>query len=209
MRKLVIIGARGFGREIYNLATECEGYGKDFIVKGFLDDKDNVLDGYVGYPSILGPVETYNIQNDDIFICALGDVFYKRKYVQMILDRHGDFITLIHPNAYISKNVQIGKGSIICRNAVISCDIVIGDFVTIQPFSDLGHDVRIGDYCHLNTYAFIGGYAELGKMVTIHTGAIVLPHKKINDKAIVGVGSVVVKNVRNGITVFGLPAVKI
>ena len=67
----------------------------------------------------------------------------------------------------------------------------------------------MGDYCHLNTYAFLGGYAELGEMVTIHTGGIVLPHKKINDKATVGAGSVVIRNVKEEMTVFGLPAVKI
>lgn len=209
MKHLIIIGARGFGREIYNLAIECDGYGRDFIVTGFLDDKSDALDGYEDYPSILGAVEDYNIQENDIFVCALGDVFYKKKYVQMVLDKNGEFMTLIHPNAYISKNVKVGTGCIICRNALISCDITIGDFVTIQPFSDLGHDVRVGDYCHLNTYAFLGGYAELGEMVTIHTGGIVLPHKKINDKATVGAGSVVIRNVKEEMTVFGLPAVKI
>ncbi len=35
MRNLLIIGAGGFGREVYNSALESIGYGKDFIVKGF------------------------------------------------------------------------------------------------------------------------------------------------------------------------------
>lgn len=209
MKRLLIIGARGFGREIYNLATECDGYGSDFVVAGFLDDKSDALDGYEGYPSILGSVEDYDIGEKDVFVCALGDVLYKRKYVQMILDKGGEFMPLIHPNAYVSKNVKMGTGCIVCRNALISCDVTLGDFVTIQPFSDLGHDARVGDFCHLNTYAFLGGYAELGEMVTVHTGGIVLPHKKINDNATVGAGSVVIRNVKEGTTVFGQPAMKI
>lgn len=53
MKNLLIIGARGFGREIYNLALESIGYGTEFTIKGFLDDKKEVLDGYDGYPSII------------------------------------------------------------------------------------------------------------------------------------------------------------
>ena len=35
MKNLLIIGARGFGREIYNLALESIGYGTEFTIKGF------------------------------------------------------------------------------------------------------------------------------------------------------------------------------
>ena len=77
MKNLLIIGARGFGREIYNSALESIGYNDSFIVKGFLDDKVNALDGYDGYPPIVDSVEHYQLAKDDVFICALGEVFYK------------------------------------------------------------------------------------------------------------------------------------
>ena len=41
MKNLVIIGAGSYGREIYNLALECKGYGTDFIIKGFVDKQNN------------------------------------------------------------------------------------------------------------------------------------------------------------------------
>lgn len=61
MKNLLIIGARGFGREIYNLALESIGYGTEFTIKGFLDDKKEALDGYDGYPSIISSVENYAV----------------------------------------------------------------------------------------------------------------------------------------------------
>ena len=135
---------------------------------------------------------------------------YKQKYTQIILAKGGEFISLIHPNAYVSQNTRIGIGCIICRNVLISCDVKVGDFVTVQPFSDLGHDVVVGNYCHLNTYSFLGGYARLGNGVTIQTGGKILPHKRICDNVMVGVGSVVIRNVKEeAVTVFGLPAKKI
>lgn len=209
MKNLIIIGARGFGREIYSLAIECKEYMKEYVIKGFLDSKADALDNYDGYPLILGDVESYEVQDEDIFICALGEVEAKRKYTELILNKGGIFTTLIHPTAYISKNTILGAGCIICRNVLISCDIQIGNHVTIQPFSDIGHDAKIADWCHLNTYSFMGGFAELGEMATIHTGGIVLPHKKIEQNAIVGAGSVVIRNVKKDTTVFGIPAKKI
>lgn len=59
MRHLLIIGARGWGREVYDIAMACVNAGADFTVKGFLDDKADALDGYDKYPRILGPVESY------------------------------------------------------------------------------------------------------------------------------------------------------
>ena len=46
MKNLLIIGARGYGREIYNFAIDSKGYGTEFTVKGYLDDKVSALDGF-------------------------------------------------------------------------------------------------------------------------------------------------------------------
>ena len=116
MKHLLIIGARGFGREIYNSATESIGYGTEFDIKGFLDDKADALDGFDGYPPIISSVEAYEPLHGDVFVCALGDVKYKIKYAQIILEKGGEFITLIHNSAYISKNVKIGKLSMVVND---------------------------------------------------------------------------------------------
>ena len=38
MKSLIIIGARGYGREMYHLATQCREYGREWEIKGFIDD---------------------------------------------------------------------------------------------------------------------------------------------------------------------------
>ena len=206
MKNLLIIGARGFGREIYNLALESIGYGTEFTIKGFLDDKKEVLDGYDGYPSIISSVENYAVQSDDVFICALGDVIYKKHYVDILQAKKAHFINLIHRSATIGKNTNMGIGCIICRNVNISCDVTIAYFVTFQPFVTIGHDAIIGSFCHLNTYSFMGGFSQLENMVTLHTGAILLPHVKVEEGAVVGASSVAVRKVKSGTTVYGNPA---
>lgn len=207
MKQLLIIGARGYGREICDFASECKGYGSEFVVKGYLDDKSDALDNYPGNPPIIDSVENYQPKENDVFICALGEVKYKKKYCEMVLAKGGKFISLISKKAFISdKNTKIGVGCIICPDSRIHCDVTIGDFVTLQPYAVLGHDVKIGDWCHINDYADCGGGTHIGNEVTIHTHSFILPKFKVGDGATIGAGSIVIGNVKEGMIVFGNPA---
>ncbi len=207
MKHLLIIGARGFGREIYNSACESIGYGIDFDIKGFLDDKADALDGKDGYPPIISSVEDYQVQKDDVFACALGEVQYKEKYCKMILEKGGVFISLIHKDAYICKqNTTIGTGCLILAGARVHCDAQIGDFVTMQPYSIVGHDITVGDWCHINAHVVIGGTSKIAPRVTLHTTSFVVPKSIIEEGATVGAGSVAMRRVKAGQTVFGVPA---
>ena len=206
MKNLIIIGARGFGREMYSLALVCDGYGKEWTVKGFLDDKKDALDGYKDYPPILGSVEDYVVQEGDVFVSGLGNVEYKERYVSMILERGGEFVNLIHPSVVIYKNAEIGKGVTINAFAVIGNDIKVGDFVTIQGYSVLAHDVTVGDWTHITAFSFLGGFTKVGKRVTIYLGSKIIDRRVIGDGATIGTGSVVIRNVKPGTTVFGNPA---
>ena len=206
MYNLVIIGARGFGREVCNLARRCAETGASFAIKGFLDDKTDALDGFAGYPPILGPVETYAIQPGDRFICALGSVVYRRKYAELILGRGGVFASLIDPTAVVFSNTLIGQGVAVFNYATVSCDVCVGDHAAILCCAALGHDAKVGRFCHLGAYAFLGGGADVADDVTLHTGARIMPHKRVGVGATVGVNSVVMRNVKPGITVFGNPA---
>ena len=206
MKHLLIIGARGFGREIYNSATESIGYGTEFDIEGFLDEKADALDGFEGYPRIVSSVEAYEPHPDDVFVCALGDVKYKIKYVQMILEKGGEFITLIHNSAYISKNVKIGKGCLILADSRIHCDVTIGNYVTIQPKAVIGHDVVIEDWCMINALADCGGFSHMEEGATLHTCSFLLPKKRIGAYAVVGACSLAARNVKPGTVVLGVPA---
>ena len=206
MKQLVIIGAGGCGRELYFLAKESLGYGDDFIIKGFIDDNINALDGFEGYLPVLGTVNGYNPEPDDVFACGVGNVIPKKICVDKILSRGGVFISIIHKTATVRENSTLGIGCVICDGVFISCDVRIGDFVTIQRMSNFGHDVKIGSFCQFNSNSYMGGGAEAGNMVTVHTGAIITPGRIVADNCTVNAASVVIRNVKEGQTVFGSPA---
>lgn len=209
MKNLLIIGARGFGREFCNSLMLRDDYAKDFVIKGFLDDNSNALDDYPGYPPIIGPVETYEIQENDLFTCALGDPIYRKKYVDIIKQKGGMFMSIINKKSIIHPNARIGEGVVISAFCNISANVRIGDFTTIQPFSNIGHDAVIGNYCAVESYSFMGGFSSIGDSTTLHTRATILPHIKVGNDSVVGAGSVVIRNVKDHTTVFGVPAKRV
>ena len=207
MKNLIIIGAGGYGREIFDFAHDAKGYGTEFVIKGFIDDNVKALDGFNNYPTILGKASEYEPADDDVFICAIGSVAPKKKVCEIIMSKGGEFITLISNQAYISgNNTTIGKGCIICPASRVHCDVTVGDFVTLQPNAVLGHDVKVGNWCHINDYADCGGASQICDEVTIHTHSFVLPGLKVGKGSTIGAGCIILRNVKEGVVMFGNPA---
>lgn len=211
MKHLIIIGARGWGREIYAAAQQTKAYqDKEYDIKGFLDDKSDAFDGLKGYfPPILGSVEEYEIQPDDVFFCALGDVRWRFHYVSIIQSKGGRFISIINPTARINPTASIGEGTYIGSYSIVSDNVVIGEHCVLQCFDDAGHDVVIGNFVSIESYVFLGGGSTVGDLSTMHTKSSVIPHKAVGRECVVGINSVVMKNIKDGLHVFGCPAVKI
>jgi len=211
MKHLIIIGARGFGREVFDFVHNQPDYcaGK-YDIKGFLDDKSDALDGYRcsygEFPPILGPVETYEPLADDIFFCALGDAHWRKVYAEKIICKGGKFISLIARGAWISPAAKIGEGCFISGWTTISNNVDIGAFSIVHPFCDFGHDVKIGMYCTIEAYSFFGGYSQIGDGSTMHVRSSIIPHKRIGRNCVVATGAAVMRNFSDGVHLMGNPA---
>ncbi len=207
-RNLIIIGASGLAREVYDLALICYGEDADFAIKGFLSDSPSNIEE-MGYPKVLSKVASYQIEENDVFFCGIGNVRDRKKTVDIIREKGGEFINLIHPTAVISPSVQLGVGIAVKAFCVISSDVKIDDFTFLQSSVIMGHDVEIGRFCQINSFAFFAGHANVSNLVSINAGAKIIQNVKIEEESVVGMGSVVINRVKKGTTVFGIPAKKL
>ena len=210
MKNLIIIGAGGFAREIYWHAPECVGFGSDWTVKGFLDgDVKLSAEEYQKLPSevpLLGDIDSYEIEPDDVFACAIGTPAVRKKLVEKILPRGAEFINVIHRRATVMPRAKLGRGVVICLASGISDLVELGDFVVINNVTYLGHDVKVGEYTCIMSHVEIGGGTVIGNEVFIGSQVAIVPKSKIGDGAFVGIGSVVLRRVKAGAKVFGNPA---
>lgn len=206
MKHLLILGAGGYAVDIYEYAKESIGYGVEFDIKGFLDPDKEALKDFPGYPQVIAFEDEYEIQEDDVFICALGDMEIKKKCVEKLLNRGAQFINIIHKTAYIAPSSQIGIGNLIQPYVRIGSGACLGSFNTIQTNSIVAHNCSVGDFNRIDCNVMCVGGIYIGNGVTIHTGAVINHNVKLLDKSTVAALSFVVRSVKQGTTVWGNPA---
>lgn len=208
MKNLIIIGAGGMGRTVYSNALESVGYGEEFVVKGFIDDNLNALDGFPNYPPVIGTIRDYQPQENDVFVSSIGGAS-RRACMEEVIRRGGEFIELIHRTARLLTNVKLGKGNFIGAYTVIGNDVVIGDYNMIQAYTVIGHDARVGSYNRIDTHVTCVGGTVIEDDVNIHTSAVISHNVVVETGAHVGALSFVIKKVKAGTTVMGNPAKKL
>ncbi|MBO7206043.1 MAG: acetyltransferase [Kiritimatiellae bacterium] len=209
MKNLVIIGAGGFGREMFAAAREAVGFGTEFTVAGFLDDNPKALDGFDSYPPVLASLADYVIKENDVFITALGSVGTRKKCVQAIEARGGRFISIVHRTATVGPNVEIGEGSFLAPNTTLTADVKVGRHSCVFHNSSIGHDSILGDFTHVYAQCAIGGAVVMEECSVVYPGSVVTPRRKIGERSVVGALSAVFTDVPAGVTVFGNPALPI
>ena len=206
MKHLVIIGAGGMGRDIYWSTIGCKGYGEKFDIKGFIDDDLTSQDGYNDYPPLLGTIDGYQIEKDDVFTCSIGDVKTKGAICEKLKAKGAKFLTLIHKTANVHGHASLGEGCYVGEYALIGTEATIGENCLIQAYSVIGHDCKIGDFVRIDTHSVIIGGVVINHRATIHTAAVVSHKVVIGEDAVVAACSFVIKKVKPGTTVCGNPA---
>ena len=205
MPRILIVGAGGFGREVFSWAQDAFPQAEGYTIAGFLDDDPTRLDG-LGYEvPILGTIAGYRPQPDDRLVMGVGLPQVKKQMVATLGDR-GRFITLIHPTVVRGVHVELGTGCVLCPHTVLTTEVVVGRFVTFNLKVTVGHDARIGEFSTLSSHCDVTGAASIGRRVFLGTGASLLPNARVDDDATVGAAAVVLRRVRSGLTVFGNPA---
>lgn len=204
MDNIIIIGAGGFGREVYYWAKDTFS-NQEFKIKGFLSNNPRDLDNFDIDVPILEDANTYKIEEKDRFIFAIGDIDTKKRIVTNLKNQGAKFMTLIHPTAVVAKSAYIGEGVIICPFALVSSHVELQDFVMMNFYSSCGHDAKVGKYSILSPYATLNGFTILEPEAFLGTHATVIARKKVGYRSKVSANSVVMHDVPPHTLVYGVP----
>lgn len=207
MKRIAIIGAGGFGREVKMLIDQINLVENKYEFIGYYDDGKLKGEKINGFP-ILGNTDDLNAVQEPVLVAlALGHPMHKEKVVQKLNNSKVTFETVIHPSVIIGNDgVTIGKGTVICAGCIITCNINIQDYVIINLACTIGHDTIIKNYVSLMPGVNVSGEVSLCEGVYIGTGAKIINQVEIGKNSIIGSGAVVSKSIPENCTAVGIPA---
>lgn len=205
MKKIVIAGAGGFGRELLQWIKDINEITPTWEILGFIDDNLNALDGVETDAKVVGTIKDYVGKEDEEVALAFGSPELKRKIVSILKAKGAKFATIIHPTALLSPFAHYGEGFIMFPYSKLSCNSTVGDFVTLLS-TPIGHDNVIGDYTVISGGCNIVRNVKIGQDVFLAAGVCIAQDVIIGDGAYLGLGSVILKDVKPGAKMFGNPA---
>ncbi len=205
MKKLWIVGAGGFGREMHVWARQHPDHGRAWQVAGFLDDNAQALRAFGDFAPI-APLTGHAVDPGALYLCGLGLPPVKEKLLRPLLDAGAEFLTFIHPRALVGDRVKLGRGVVLCPGAIASADIVLGDFVMLNLHATVGHDASVGAWSTLSAHCDVTGRVQVADRVFMGSQASVIPGKSIGSRSVLGAGAVVINDVPADVTVVGNPA---
>jgi len=204
MKKVVILGAGGLGRQILAQLLVDHSHGKDWLIAGFLDERGaQQVPSALYYPWLGSPFE-FQPEPDQLFVVAIGATQLRQKQVQCLLEKGAQFIS-VRTRCVLGVRTQYGP-TVFGYDVNTGVDCRIGAYSFIDQQTLIGHDVKIGDYVHIAPRCLLAGNVTVGDRAVIHSGALIAQWVSIGEDAVVGMGSVVFKDVPPGVTVLGNPA---
>jgi sugar O-acyltransferase (sialic acid O-acetyltransferase NeuD family) len=207
---LFIIGAGGFGREVFSIIAALESPGSVPHPTGFIDDAPSAADlenvdalgsrvlGCVD--DLIGRAEPFNA------VLAIGSMSARETIAGLLVHSPVTFPVLVHPDTTVGRGVRLSEGVVVAAGSRLSTNIEVGRHVHIDQNAVVGHDCNLGAFSRLNPQSCVSGAVTIGRSVLIGANATVLQGLRVGDQAVVGAGSCVVKNVPADTVVKGVPA---
>lgn len=203
MGNLVIVGASGHGKVCSEIA-ELMRY--ENIL--FLDDNRRLK--LCGQYPVVGTKKDFRkfVSEDTDFFIGIGQADIRKGIQEEIESVGGKIARLIHPDAVVSKSVEIGFGTVIMPGTVVNTGTIIGKGCIVNTSSSIDHDCMISDYCHIAVGAHLAGTVKIGEKTWIGVGAVVSNNVNICSECTVGAGAVVIKDICLSGIYIGVPARK-
>jgi len=205
-KKLVLVGAGGFGREVlWQINEHCAN---EYEVMGFVDNSCDLIGRYVGGMPVLGDDDWLLSYDKEICvaICIANPKIRRGIYNRLKKNSLISFPTIVADGVVFSDTVRFGQGCIICLSTILTVDVALGDFVIVNPNCSIAHDTIIDDFVTLYYNVNIAGNARIHDYAEIGMGVNIIQGMTIGEGAVIGAGAVVVRDIPKNCVAVGVPA---
>jgi len=165
MKKLLILGAGGYGKTVLDLAQQLGCYDKI----AFLDD------GKANAPGVLGSCEEFLSFADDTteMYPAFGNNEVRMGWIDRLMEHGIRVPVLIHPTAYVSPTATLFSGVTVLPKAVVNTGVMVKTGCIINIGALIDHDSVIEDGCHLAPGAIVKAENRIPAKSKIDSGTVI------------------------------------
>jgi sugar O-acyltransferase (sialic acid O-acetyltransferase NeuD family) len=195
--KITLLGGGGHAKVIIGMIRAL-GHEPARILD---DNQSNWEKELMGVP-ISGPIESVTCTKEPVVI-AIGNNRVRKKLSELY---ETEYVTLIHPAAFVDPSSKIEAGSVIFAGAVIQPEAVLGKHVIVNTCASVDHECELSDYTQIAPGAHLGGNVQVFEGAMVGIGASVHQGSIIGAWSTVGGGAFVKGIIEEGITVVGVPA---
>ncbi len=194
---VVVLGAGGHAKVVIGTLQEA-GY----MVEAVYDDHDDLLGRKVLGVPVKGRLA--DVEPGMRAVVAIGSNRIRQMIVAQLSEI--EWVTVIHPKAYVHQSVQIGPGTVVFAGAIVQPEVKLGAHVIVNTGATIDHDCSIDNYAHIAPGVNLAGEVTVGERAFVGIGSSAIPRRRIGARATVGAGSVVIGDVSDDATVAGVPA---
>ena len=145
-------------------------------ILGFYDDAHAALSGRVRGVPILGDVgmlkSMLSVEPVHVVV-AITDNKARLRVANSLRPLGGQFLSAVHPAAYISGAAVIGGGCVVAAGAVVHPDAAVGSHCFLGPGSVVDRDAEVGAGTWISAGAVVGSGARIGPRVVLGQNASV------------------------------------
>ena len=199
-RKIVLLGYSGHGFVVVE-ALLLQGY--ELI--GYADFKKQEKNPY-DIP-FLGDERSSDFEwsSQVSYALGVGNNKIRERLAKRVRSNGCRLVSVIHPEASISKDLQLGNGSFIARNASVNPLVKVGSNVILNTSCVIDHECSIEDNVHIAPGAVLAGNVKVGKGAFVGANCVVKEGVIIGEGSIIGAGSVIIADVDAAAIVVGNP----
>ena len=180
---MAIVGAGGYGRVALDVLIALGFEGR---ILGFYDDAHAAFSGRVRAVPILGVVgmlkSMLSVEPVHVVV-ATTDNEARQRVANTLRALGGQFLSAIHPAAYVSGVAVVGGGCVVAAGAVVHPDAAVGSHCFLGPGSVVDRDAEVGAGTWISAGAVVGSGARIGAR------AILGPNSSVGRKTVVEGGA--------------------
>jgi len=164
LKRLIILGAGKYGREIEDIAIQT----KRFTDIHFLDDASS-------FEKVVGKCADFHqyINDGTVFYVAFGNNEMRASWIEALKDHGAGLTSIVHPTAYISPTASIGAAVAVLPQAIINSYSVVRDGCIINSGAIVDHDCVIDQCAHICVGAIVKADNHIPGQMKVEAGAVI------------------------------------